>query len=178
MRCNNQSRHGQGCIAPQPAQQEPRSTRARSVMLAMYTCPQRLFSWIGRITGRSLATRSRSRYGADNQNRLFGHVTQIGSSEGNQMILLRCPLVRHRCAPCRRSDDQSRHEKDRLRITPAAKKVAEAAVKPARRKNQVTAPAGAGPDHSPTTRSCRRCCTALSAWTFLAEESPDHERQI
>jgi hypothetical protein len=33
-------------------------------------------------------------YCADDQNRLFGHVTQIGSDEERQMILLRCP----RCA--------------------------------------------------------------------------------
>ena len=46
-------------------------------------------------------------------------------------------------------------KKDRLRMTPAAKKVLEEAVKPNRRKTQVTARAGAGPDpHSPTTRSC------------------------
>jgi len=29
---------------------------------------------------------------ADDQNRLFGEVTQIGSNEERQMILLRCPL--------------------------------------------------------------------------------------
>ena len=46
-------------------------------------------------------------------------------------------------------------KKDRLRITPAAKKVLEEAVKPMRRKTPGHGPAGAGPDpHSPTTRSC------------------------
>jgi hypothetical protein len=30
-------------------------------------------------------------YCADDQNRLYGHVTQIGSSEERSMILLRCP---------------------------------------------------------------------------------------
>ena len=46
-------------------------------------------------------------------------------------------------------------KKDRLRMTPAAKKVLEEAVKPNRRKTPGHGPAGAGPDpHSPTTRSC------------------------
>ena len=46
-------------------------------------------------------------------------------------------------------------KKDRLRMTPAAKKVLEAAVKPNRRKAPCHGPAGAGPDpRSPTTRSC------------------------
>ena len=46
-------------------------------------------------------------------------------------------------------------KKDRLRMTPAAKKVLEEAVKPNRRKAPGHGPAGAGPDpHSPTTRSC------------------------
>jgi hypothetical protein len=45
--------------------------------------------------------------------------------------------------------------KDRLRMTPAAKKVLEEAVKPNRRKNPGHGPASAGTDpHSPTTRSC------------------------
>jgi hypothetical protein len=30
-------------------------------------------------------------YCADDQNRLFGHLTQVGSSEDRGMILLRCP---------------------------------------------------------------------------------------
>ena len=30
-------------------------------------------------------------YCADDQNRFFGHVTQIASSEERQMLLLRCP---------------------------------------------------------------------------------------
>ena len=53
--------------------------------------------------------------------------------------------VRHRRSPtadarrAEEADDQSRHEKDRLRMTPAAKKVLEEAVKPMRRKTQVTA---------------------------------------
>ena len=46
-------------------------------------------------------------------------------------------------------------KKDRLRMTPAAKKVLEEAVKPNRRKTPGHGPAGAGPDpHSPATRSC------------------------
>jgi hypothetical protein len=40
-------------------------------------------------------TRQRTDFGcefcADDQNRLYGHVTQIGSDETRQMILLRCP---------------------------------------------------------------------------------------
>ncbi len=45
--------------------------------------------------------------------------------------------------------------KDRLRMTPAAKKVLEEAVRPNRRKTPGHRPAGAGPDpQSPATRSC------------------------
>lgn len=40
-------------------------------------------------------TRQRTDFGcefcADDQNRLYGHVTQIGSDETRQMILLGCP---------------------------------------------------------------------------------------
>ena len=46
-------------------------------------------------------------------------------------------------------------KKDRLRMTPAAKKVLEEAVKPNAPEDPGHGPAGAGPDpHSPTTRSC------------------------
>ena len=46
-------------------------------------------------------------------------------------------------------------KKDRLRMTPAAKKVLEEAVKPKRPEDPGHGPAGTGPDpHSPTTRSC------------------------
>ena len=72
------------------------------------------------------------------------------------------PGVRRRCsraADARRAEEAEDQrlmlKKDRLRMTPAAKKVLEEASKPNRRKLQVTGPAGAGPDpHPPTTRSC------------------------
>ena len=54
-------------------------------------------------------------------------------------------------------------QKDRFRMTSAAKKVLEDAVKPNRRKTQVTAQR-CSPRSSPSTHQIlRRCCLALSA---------------
>jgi hypothetical protein len=45
---------------------------------------------------------------ADDQNRLYGHLTQLGSDETRQMILLRCPRcgALHENAPS--GDDKTR----------------------------------------------------------------------
>ena len=54
---------------------------------------------------------------------------------------------------------------DRLRMTPAAKKVLEETVKPMRRKNQVTAQQVLAQSSHSKHQTLRRRCSALSAWT-------------
>ena len=47
-------------------------------------------------------------YCADDQHRLYGHVTQIGSDETRRMILLRCPRCGALYENSPQGDDQTR----------------------------------------------------------------------